>query len=183
MSWPYLYHEKWKALGYMQAWSLGAKELQLQAWGSSAAKMYSVGLDLAGIDNRVVVKLPITDAGVEAAALLKKQGVLVTLTGCILGRKKKHRRRMTVQCPVLAHSADLGVHYGALLMTCGWHDAEICHTGVYTAHQAFTAMAAGADYAAPYLGRMNDAGRNVGSAPMLICRHLAYFLSQAIMRV
>ena len=41
---------------------------------------------------------------------------------------------------------------------------EICHTGVYTAHQAFTAMAAGADYAAPYLGRMNDAGKNVGSA-------------------
>ncbi len=33
--------------------------------------------------------------------------------------------------------------------------------GVYTAHQAFTAMAANADYAAPYLGRMNDAGRRV----------------------
>ena len=65
----------------MQAWSLGAKELQLQVWGTSAAKMYSVGLDLAGIDNRIVVKLPITDAGVEAAALLKKQGVIVTMTG------------------------------------------------------------------------------------------------------
>ncbi len=34
-------------------------------------------------------------------------------------------------------------------------------TGVYTAHQAFTAMAAKADYAAPYLGRMNDAGKSV----------------------
>lgn len=43
----------------------------------------------------------------------------------------------------------------------------VCHAGVYTAHQAFTAIAAGADYAAPYLGRMNDAGRNVGSAPGL----------------
>ena len=82
-------------MGYMQAWSLGAKELQLQAWGSSAAKMYSVGLDLAGIDNRVVVKLPITDAGVEAAALLKKQGVLVTLTGRLLSPKKKQGRHMT----------------------------------------------------------------------------------------
>ena len=40
-----------------------------------------MGLDLAGIDNRVVVKLPITDAGIEAAAMLKKQGVLVTMTG------------------------------------------------------------------------------------------------------
>ena len=64
-----------------QAWSLGAKELQLQAWGTSADNMYGVGLDLAGIDNRVVVKLPITDAGIEAAALLKKQGVIVTMTG------------------------------------------------------------------------------------------------------
>ena len=79
----------------MQAWSLGAKELQLQAWGSSAAKMYSVGLDLAGIDNRVVVKLPITDAGMEAAALLKKQGVLVTLTGRLLSTKNKQGRSMT----------------------------------------------------------------------------------------
>lgn len=64
-----------------QAWSLGAKELQIQTWGASAEKMYGVGLDLAGIDNRVVVKLPITDAGIEAAALLKKQGVLITMTG------------------------------------------------------------------------------------------------------
>ncbi len=66
---------------FYQAWSLGAKELQIQTWGTSAEKMYGVGLDLAGIDNRVVVKLPITDAGIEAAALLKKQGVLVTMTG------------------------------------------------------------------------------------------------------
>lgn len=51
--------------------------------------MYSVGLDLAGIDNRVVVKLPVTDAGVEAAALLKKQGVLVTLTGRRLSTEKE----------------------------------------------------------------------------------------------
>jgi transaldolase len=93
-----------------QAWSLGAQELQLQAWGGSAGKLYSVGLDLAALDDRVVVKVPVTDAGVEAAGLLRRQGVRVTLTG------------------------------------------------VHTAHQALTAMAADAAYAAPYLGRMNDAG-------------------------
>ncbi|EIE27334.1 putative transaldolase [Coccomyxa subellipsoidea C-169] len=95
-----------------QAFSLGAQELQLQAWGGTAGRLYSVGLDLAALDTRIVVKLPITDAGVEAAGLLRSQGVRLTLTG------------------------------------------------VYTAHQAFTAMAAKADYAAPYLGRMNDAGKN-----------------------
>ena len=65
----------------MQAFSLGAQELQLQAWGSTAGRLYSVGLDLAAIDTRIVVKLPITDAGVEAAGLLRSQGVRVTLTG------------------------------------------------------------------------------------------------------
>ena len=33
-------------------------------------------------------------------------------------------------------------------------------TAVYTASQALVALALGADYAAPYLGRMNDAGRD-----------------------
>lgn len=65
----------------LQAFSLGAQELQLQAWGSTAGKLYSVGSDLAAIDTRIVVKLPITDAGVEAAGLLKSQNVRVTLTG------------------------------------------------------------------------------------------------------
>ena len=66
----------------MQAWDLGAQELQLQAWGNTAGKLFSVGLDLAAIDAaRVVVKLPITAEGVEAAAYLKDRNVRVTLTG------------------------------------------------------------------------------------------------------
>lgn len=39
------------------------------------------GLDLAAIEPRIVVKVPITMEGVEAANLLKAQGVRVTLTG------------------------------------------------------------------------------------------------------
>ena len=66
-----------------QAWSLGAQELQLQAWGTTPGKLYSVGMDLAAIDARVVVKLPITDAGLEATGLLRQQGVPVTLTGTL----------------------------------------------------------------------------------------------------
>ena len=66
----------------LQAWDLGAQELQLQAWGDTAGKLFSVGLDLAAIDAaRVVVKLPITAEGVEAAAYLKDRNVRVTLTG------------------------------------------------------------------------------------------------------
>ncbi len=37
---------------------------------------------------------------------------------------------------------------------------RVTMTAVYAAHQALSAAALGADYAAPYLGRMNDAGRD-----------------------
>ena len=72
-----------KILGVLanQAWSLGAQELHLQAHGASAAALYSSGLDLAALDPRIVVKVPATAAGVEAAALLKGAGAAVTLTG------------------------------------------------------------------------------------------------------
>ena len=33
--------------------------------------------------------------------------------------------------------------------------------GVYAAHQCVTALAVGADYLAPYLGRMDEAGKDV----------------------
>lgn len=66
---------------FLQAIRLGAQEVQMQAWGGSAGRLYSVGLDLAAIDARIVVKLPITAAGVEATGLLKAKNVRTTLTG------------------------------------------------------------------------------------------------------
>ena len=67
---------------------------------------------LAAIDDGIVVKVPITQLGTQAAAQLIAQGIQITLTG------------------------------------------------VYAAHQVLIAAAVGADYAAPYLGRINDLGRN-----------------------
>ena len=63
------------------AFAAGARELHLQATGSTAAKLYNVGLDLAALDARVVVKVVATRAGLEAAARLKAAGARVTLTG------------------------------------------------------------------------------------------------------
>ena len=48
---------------------------------------------------------------------------------------------------------------------------RITLTAVYAAHQALTAAAIGADYAAPYLGRMNDAGRD-GIAEIVAMREM-----------
>lgn len=95
-----------------QAFSLGAKEIQLQTWGTSVEVLVNTGKLLAAIDDRVVVKVPITKVGTQAASQLIADGIRITLTG------------------------------------------------VYAVHQVLIAAALGADYAAPYLGRINDIGRN-----------------------
>lgn len=95
---------------------LGMTEMQFQAWGESPNKMVSVALDLFGMNpDIVVVKLPCTLEGLQAAALLRESSVRTTITG------------------------------------------------IYSSQQVLLAQILGADYAAPYLGRMNDAyGDNKG---------------------
>ncbi|MEL6130173.1 MAG: transaldolase family protein [Cyanobacteria bacterium J06633_23] len=95
-----------------KAISLGAKEVQLQTWGNTKQQLIATGQSLASIDSQVVVKVPITQTGVEAAARLVAEGIRVTMTV------------------------------------------------VYEIPQILIAAALGADYAAPYLGRINDTGRN-----------------------
>lgn len=91
---------------------LGAKEVYFQSWGDDQAALYQHGQQLARISTKVLVKLPATRAGLEAAARLAKDGV------------------------------------------------RTCITAVYTAFQVLLAASVDAAYVAPYLGRMNDAGRD-----------------------
>lgn len=95
-----------------QAIALKAKEVQLQTWGTTVDSLVKTGKLLAAIDERIVIKVPITKIGTEAASKLIAEGIRITLTG------------------------------------------------VYAIHQVLIAAALGADYAAPYLGRINDLGRN-----------------------
>ena len=92
--------------------NLGAQEVQLQTWGNSVDSLVKTGKLLAGISDSIVVKVPITKIGTQAASLLIGEGIRVTLTA------------------------------------------------VYAVHQVAIAAALGADYTAPYLGRINDLGRN-----------------------
>lgn len=97
-----------------QATSRGAVELQLQAWGSTDAELYSRALDLYELEpSMIVVKLPMTMAGLKAAYRLVDDEVPFTLTA------------------------------------------------VHSVHQVPVAIAAGAAYIAPYLGRMTDSGKDV----------------------
>ncbi|MER3553387.1 MAG: transaldolase [Meiothermus sp.] len=94
------------------AFGKGAKELYFQAWGGTPESLYSRGKTLARISTKVVVKLPATQPGLEAASKLSAEGV------------------------------------------------RTCITAVYAPFQALLAASSGAAYVAPYLGRMNDAGRD-----------------------
>ncbi|MGJ3245338.1 MAG: transaldolase family protein [Elainellaceae cyanobacterium] len=93
-----------------QALELGVQEIHMQTWGTTVEDLVTTGKILAAIDPRVVVKIPVTSMGAEAAARLIREGIRVTLTG------------------------------------------------VYAVHQILIAAALGADYAAPYLGRITDLG-------------------------
>jgi transaldolase len=95
-----------------RVFALGAKELFLQSWGEERSKLETHGRMLARVSGKVVVKLPATRDGLEAAARLNTGGV------------------------------------------------RTCITAVYAPFQALLAASVGAAYVAPYLGRMNDAGRD-----------------------
>lgn len=85
----------------------------LQPWGATVDELGSHhGRELRRLGDPVVIKVPVTQSGVQAAATLESEGT-----------------------PVLV-------------------------TAVYNSGQALAAVAAGASFIAPYLGRMSDAGRN-----------------------
>ena len=62
------------------AFELGANEIHLQAWGCEMEQMLKIGRELARIDQRVMVKVPITPAGILCARKLIAEGSNVTLT-------------------------------------------------------------------------------------------------------
>lgn len=66
-----------------QALALGAAELHLQAWGADADALERCGLALAALaPGQLLVKLPVTRAGAEAARRLIAAGVPITFTAC-----------------------------------------------------------------------------------------------------
>jgi transaldolase len=89
-------------------------EFMRQSWGSTAQEMYDCGMALMSQPawDRIVIKVPVTMEGVQAASLLIQASVRVCLTAC------------------------------------------------YHHKQAMIAASVGAEYLAPYLGRMTHAGKD-----------------------
>jgi transaldolase len=90
-----------------------SSEFMCQAWGETADDLYTTGMALSEPNRHdIVIKVPVTAVGTEAASRLIQSGVRVCLTAC------------------------------------------------YSSHQAFLSAGVGAEYLAPYLGRMCDAGKD-----------------------
>lgn len=90
----------------------GLEELQIQATGEAVAELVQSGDAIAALWDQVVVKVPLTPSGLEAATMLKARGTRITMTAA------------------------------------------------YAAHQMIAASAMGAEYIAPYYGRLLEAGED-----------------------
>jgi len=90
----------------------GLRELQIQATGGPVAQLVKSRKAIAALWDQMVVKVPLTQNGLEAATELKAFGVRITMTAA------------------------------------------------YATHQMIAANAIGADYIAPYYGRLLEAGHD-----------------------
>ena len=95
------------------AFELDACEFMAQAWGGTADAMYETGLAIRDIDpDRVIVKLPVTAAGVEAAARLATvgSGTRVCLTACYVSTQALTAASAGVEylAPYLGRMTDAG---------------------------------------------------------------------------
>ena len=87
-----------------RAFALGAKEMHVQTYAEDAAGIVREGLELAALDpQRIVVKIPATAPGFQAAAQLSAEGLRVTLTAVY-----------TVRQAILANA--VGAHYIAVYL-------------------------------------------------------------------
>lgn len=67
---------------------LGVNELHLQTIGETSEALANYGRQLAALDpQRVVVKVPLTPAGIRAAAQLRAEGHRITLTACYAAKQ------------------------------------------------------------------------------------------------
>lgn len=54
----------------------------LQTWGTDVITLVNNGLELFSLSDKIVVKIPLTSIGIEAAAILKSKSVPICMTAC-----------------------------------------------------------------------------------------------------
>lgn len=69
-------------LGELVNWAVdaGARKVFLQSWGATAEMLVTHGREMRTLGDRVVVKVPVTEAGIRAASILESEGTPVLVT-------------------------------------------------------------------------------------------------------
>ncbi len=119
-----------------QVSSLGAGEIYLQSWGEDSEALRRNGRMLADIGGNVVVKLPVTREGLEAAACLSGDGIRICITAvyapyqALLGASVGAR----YVAPYLGRMNDAGMDGHAMIaqMSAGLRNAD-CATEILAA--------------------------------------------------
>lgn len=108
---------------------------------TNSQEMVAQGLDYATWSPHVVVKIPTIAAGLTAISQLTRQRATATCAGCA------HFEG----CPIRSRLADAGA------LT---RQPEVNATLIFTPNQAMLALAAGASYVSPFVGRLDAIGEN-----------------------
>ena len=99
-------------LGALVDWALaaGAQVVFLQTWGSTVAELSDHAHELRDLDPRVVVKVPVTPAGVAVAAALEAAGTPTLVTAVYSGSQvlPTLAARASYVAPYLGRMADAG---------------------------------------------------------------------------
>ncbi len=103
--------------------------------------MIKQGLEYAAWSPNVVVKLPTIPAGLKAMARVTKTKALATCTDCV----------HVDGCPIRARFSAKDA------LT---REPEVNATLIFTANQAMLALAAGASYVSPFVGRLDAIGED-----------------------
>lgn len=106
-----------------------------------AAEMVAQGVEYAAWSPNVVIKMPTVPAGLTATAQITQTEVTATCDGCSHVEDCPIRRRFTEQ--------------GALTRA-----PQVNATLIFTPNQAMLALAAGASYVSPFVGRLDAIGEN-----------------------
>lgn len=99
-----------KALGYP-----GIQEVMFQAWGEDTEQLVSAAVEICKLDpSRVVVKLPLTRAGIRAAALLRTVGaqrIRLCMTACYSAKQGLIAEGLDADyiAPYLGRMGDMGM--------------------------------------------------------------------------
>ncbi len=121
-------------------WTVDAP-ISVEVVTTDADEMVTQGLDFATWSPHIVVKLPTVPAGLKAMARITRTTATATCEDCA------HFEG----CPIRARFAARNE------LT---HTPEVNATLIFTANQAMLALAAGASYVSPFVGRLDAVGED-----------------------